>query len=114
MKKLSFEKVWNDLGDILEDGTVIHTLSRNQPNKVVSFTDEGIEVITKRSSPESQLVPKWMFEKAVNHLIAHGSLSNNTLLNELNVKRSSFVMAALSRLEYIGYETNPIRIFLKI
>ena len=56
MKKLNFKKIWNDLGDILEDGIVIHTLSRKQPNKVVSFSDEGIEVITKRSSPESQLV----------------------------------------------------------
>ena len=113
MQKLNFDRVWNDLGEFLTEGTTILTLFRNQPNHITDFSEEGIEVMTKRSSPNSRLVPKWMFEEAVNYLIENGSLTNNTLLNELNVKRSSFVLAALSQLDYIEYLTKPMRILLK-
>ena len=113
MKKLSFEKIWNDLGEVLTEGSVIFTLSRNQANHITRFTEEGIEVLTRRSSPKSRLVPRWMLERAIEYLLEHGNLSNHTLLNELNVKRSSFVMAALSQLDYIEYLTQPMRIFLK-
>jgi len=112
MTKLKFEKVWNDLGDILEEGAVIHTLARRQPNKVVSFSDEGIEVITKRSSPESRFVPKWMFEKAVEYLIEYEELSHSILTQKLRVMRSAFVMAALSQLNYIGHDPNSSRIYM--
>ena len=113
MKKLSFEKIWNDLGEVLTEDSVIFTLSRNKPNHITRFTEEGIEVLTRRSSPKSRLVSRWMLERAIEYLLGHGNLSNHTLLNELNVKRSSFVMAALSQLDYIEYLTQPMRIFLK-
>jgi len=113
MKKLSFEKIWNDLGEVLTEGSVIFTLSRNQANHITRFTEEGIEVLTRRSSPKSRLVPRWMLERAIEYLLEHGNLSNHTLLNELNVKRSSFVMAALSQLDYIEYLTQPMRISLR-
>lgn len=113
MKKINCEKVWKDLEHVLEKEPTIHTLDRKRPNKITSFSDEGIEVITQKSAPGSSLVPKWMFEEAVNYLSIHGSLSNFILLNELNVKRSSFVLAALSKLDYIGYSTKPLKIFLK-
>ena len=112
MTKISFKKVWNDLINVLDQEKVINTLARRRTNEITDIDNEGIWVMTERSSPNSVLVPKWMFETAITHLIEHSNLSNNTLLHELNVKRSSFVMAALSKLEYIGYETNPLRIFL--
>jgi len=112
MNKLSFEKVWNDLLIVLERDRDVYTLSQKKLNRVEHITDKGISVVMERSSPTSKLVHKWMFEKAANHLISHGSLSNLTLLNELNVNRSSFVMAALSKLDYIEYENRPVRIFL--
>jgi hypothetical protein len=114
MQKLTFDRVWNDLGELLTEGITILTLSRNQPNQITDFSEEGIEVMTKRSSPNRRLVPKWMFEEAVNYLIENGSLTNNTLLNELIVKRSSFVLAALSQLDYVGFESDPMKIFLKL
>lgn len=110
MKNITFEKVWNDLSEVLTEGTVIFTLSMNHPNKIVYFSEEGIGVITKRSSPNSKLVPKWMFEIAINYLLEHGSLENKTLLNKLKVKRSSFVLAALSQLNYIDHQTGPLKI----
>ena len=113
MKKLSFKKIWNDLIEIFDEGEVIYTLARKCPNEITSVDNDGIWVMTEKSSPNSELVPKWMFEKAIIYLIEYGNMSNDTLLNQFNVKRSSFVMAALSRLEYIDYETNPLRIYLK-
>ena len=112
MRKLEFERIWQDLKNALGNKPTIYTLVRSRPNKVTSFSDDGIEVMTHRSSPNSHLVPRWMFETAVNYLLRHGSLLNSTLLNELNVKRSTFVMAALSELPYITHTKSPLRIFL--
>jgi len=114
MKNLSFEKIWNDLLDILNEGEVIQTLSRNCPNEITAVDSDGIWVMTKKSSPKSEQIPKWMFETAITYLIEHGSLTNIILLNELNVKRSSFVLAALSQLDYVGFESDPLKIFLKL
>ena len=112
MKKISFEKIWNDLGEVLDEEKTIHTLAKNCPNEIIDIDNDGIWVMTEKSSPNSEQVPRWMFKRAIEYLIEHGSLSNSTLVKSLNVKRSSFVMAALSRLDYIGYEINPLRIFL--
>jgi len=54
-----------------------------------------------------------MFKRAIEHLLEYGVLFNSTLLNMLNVKRSSFVLAALSRLDYVKFETSPLKIVLK-
>ena len=113
MKKMSLQKVWNDLIDVLELENVIYTLARRLPNEITEIDNDGIWVMTERSSPNSELVPKSMFEEAITYLIEHSSISNKVLLNELNVKRSSFVLAALSSLEYVGHEIKPLRIFLK-
>jgi len=113
MKTLTFEKVWRDLNNILQDGDVIYTLDRKRRNKIDKITPEGFWVITDRSFPESELVPKEMFQKAVEHLIAERVLRNDKLLNDLNVKRSSFVLVTLAELPYVGFDLRPLRIFLK-
>ena len=68
MKDLSVGKVWNDLLGVLEEGKVIYTLARRQPNEITDIDEEGIWVMMERSSPGSELVPKWMFELAINYL----------------------------------------------
>ena len=113
MTKWSFQKVWNDLINVLDQESVIYTLARRLTNEITEIDHDGIWVMTDKSSPKSELVPKWMFVEAITYLIEHGSISNKVLLYELNVKRSSFVLAALSRLEYVGYEINPLKVFLK-
>ncbi len=72
MKKLEFKKVWNDLLEVLEPGMVIYTLVRTYGNRIERIDDEGIWVITKKSTPSSVLVPKLMFEKAIEYLAEHG------------------------------------------
>jgi len=113
MKILTLEKIWRDLNEVLHEGDIIHTLAENKSNEIDKITSEGFWVITDRSNPESKLVPKWMFEKAINHLIEQGELSNRKLLNDLNVKRSSYVLASLAKLSYIDFDPKPLRIFLR-
>ena len=112
MKDVKFEEAWQDLRGILEKEPMVYTLAQKRPNVVISVSEEAIEVRTQRSSPQSHPVPKWMFERAFDYLVIHGSLLNQTLLNELNVKRSAFVMAALSKLPYINHTKDPLKIFL--
>jgi hypothetical protein len=114
MKNLTFEKVWKDLMDVLEEDPMIYTLARRHENKVTGIENEGIRVLTQRSTPGSELVPKWMFEMAVDYLIEHGEVNHKILTEELRVMRSAFVMAALAKLDYIGHEKGKARIYLKL
>ena len=87
---------------------VIETIGRNRPNRVVAIAPDGLWVETERSiklDAGPQLVPAWMIVTAWEHLRRHGRLSNQTLLNELNVKRSSFVCSLLSRFPDVEVES---------
>ena len=82
---------------------VFPTIATGKPNRVRDVTPTGIWVETEASAAKgrpAQLIPAWMFQLAVDHLEAHGRLTNAYLLSSegLNVKRSSAVCAILSRL----------------
>jgi len=113
MKKLDFENVWNDLIEVLEPGTVVYTLVRMYGNRIDRIDDEGIWVMTRKSSPGSSLVPKSMFKKAIEYLVEHGELSHAILTEELRIMRSAFILAALSLLNYVEQEPDTARIYLK-
>jgi hypothetical protein len=86
--------------EVVAVGDVIHTITRRQPNRVVAIEESRVLVETTRSTKLDlgpQTVPAWMIEVAWSHLVRHGSLTNDHLLNTLNVKRSSFVCALLAR-----------------
>lgn len=85
---------------------VFPTIATGRPNFVRDVTPTGIWVETEASAAKcrpAQLIPGWMFQLAVDHLEAHGRLSNAYLLASegLNVKRSSAVCAILARLPEI-------------
>lgn len=83
----------------VQPGQVINTLGIARRNRIVAISRDGILVETDRSDAMGkgpQLVPAWMVEIAWDHLCLHGHLSNQQLLNDLNVKRSAFVCALLS------------------
>ena len=89
----------------------IPTLSNNRPNRIVSIDRSGIEVETLRSASRGtgpQLVPAWMIVAGWNSLCKKGELSQNELLNGLNVKRSAFVCALLAQFpDIIVRSTRP-------
>jgi hypothetical protein len=78
----------------------IETLTSKRPNRISSIDHTGLRVETLRSDERGvgpQLVPAWMVIAAWNHLRHNSQLSQNELLNELNVKRSAFVCALLAQ-----------------
>lgn len=89
--------------DEVDRDPIFPTIATGRPNRVRDVTPTGIWVETEASVSKgrpAQLIPAWMFQLAVDHLEAHGRLTNAYLLSSegLNVKRSSAVCAILSRL----------------
>ena len=85
---------------VIRPGDEIATLSNKRPNRIASVDRSGVEVETLRSDRRGsgpQTVPAWMIVAAWNHLRQKGELSQNELLNDLNVKRSAFVCALLAQ-----------------
>jgi hypothetical protein len=99
-KKLEFDDALLELVlSAVGPGDEIETLTSRRPNRLVSIDRRGIEVETLRSDDRGtgpQLVPAWMITAAWEHLSRHHQLTQNELLNELNVKRSAFVCALLA------------------
>lgn len=94
----------------VEVGEVISTLGTARPNRIVSIEKSGIRVSTDKSERKGsgpQLVPAWMIVTAWDHLKQHGSLTQRQLVDELNVKRSAFICALLSRLPEVEYDSVP-------
>lgn len=70
-------------------------------NVVLQLTEHEAVVETAKSAregPGGQSIPAWMFNLAWVRLKRFGELSNDTLLNDLRVMRSSAVLAILARL----------------
>ena len=77
------------------------TLTRGNPNRVTEVTPHGIYIETDASRAKGrppQEVPSWMFELAWETLRARGQVTQQEVLNELNIKRSAAVCAVLARL----------------
>lgn len=86
--------------EVVQAGTVIMTLGSQRLNRIISIDREGVLVETERSSARRsgpQRVPAWMIAVAWERLHHTGELSQQELLNELNVKRSAFVCALMAR-----------------
>ncbi|PND55342.1 hypothetical protein CRM90_22970 [Mycobacterium sp. ENV421] len=88
-------------------GEAISTLGILRPNWIAEIRRDGILVETTRSRELGrgpQLVPAWMINEAWTQLCAQGTLSQEQLLNELNVKRSAFVCALLAH--FVGVQVD--------
>ncbi|MFC7673278.1 hypothetical protein ACFQWH_09370 [Mycolicibacterium sp. GCM10028919] len=93
---------------VIEPGDEIATLSSLKLNEIVAIDRDGIDVATERSrrlGKGPQRVPAWMVTRAWEHLRAHGSLSQQGLLDDLGVKRSAFVCALLAAFPDVEVES---------
>lgn len=88
-----------DLHDLLQHalspGDVVPTISRSVPNTIGEVSADGVDVMTKRSSPSYSLVPAWMLNAAWRILKQKGTVTSDDLRG---VRRSSAVFAILARL----------------
>ena len=101
---------------VVQPGEEILTLSSKRPNIIAAVDRGGVWVETLRSQrlgSGPQLVPAWMIVKAWQHLQKVGVLSHSELLEDLNVKRSAFVIALLAQFPQVTVRsTEPIVIEL--
>ena len=109
--------LWGHLQRSVHPGMTVLTLSDARPNRVMEVGPTALWVETERSRGQrrgAQEVPAWMFNIAWDYLASHGSLSNTTLLNDLNVHRSSVVCAVLALLAPVEVVSRrPIVLALK-
>jgi len=89
----------------VEREPLFHTLSHGKPNRVAEVNESGLYIETEASRSKgrpAQLVPSWMFELAYEALRARGRITQQEVLNDLNIKRSAAVCAILARLEHVS------------
>jgi hypothetical protein len=94
------DELFDLVSEVVGPGTVILTLSSKKLNRIVTVDRDGLMVETERSMSHGsgpQLVPAWMIATAWHRLCESGELSQQELLNELNVKRSAFVVALVAK-----------------
>jgi len=94
------EALFRQVTQVVGPGTAILTLSTKNLNRVTAVDRKGVWVETERSmrlGSGPQLVPAWMIAAAWDRLCDKGELSQQELLNELNVKRSAFVFALVAK-----------------
>lgn len=94
------DALFDQVSAVVGPGTVIMTLTTKKLNRVVGVDRKGVLVETERSLSRGtgpQRVPAWMIAVAWDRLRDKGELSQQELLNELNVKRSAFVCALVAK-----------------
>lgn len=93
-------------------GDEIETLGIKRVNRIAAVDPSGVYVETTRSQERGsgpQRVPAWMIASAWDHLQRHSELSQVTLLNHLNVKRSAFVCALMALFpDVVVRSTQPV------
>jgi len=107
-------ELWDHLQQWVKPGTTVLTLRDSRPNVVAEVSQTAMWIHTERSRALGrgpQEVPAWMFNIAWDYLTSHGTLSNATLLNDLNVHRSSLVCAVLAKVPGVEIlSRQPIRL----
>lgn len=94
------DDLFDQVSEVVGPGTVIMTLSSKKLNRIIGVDRDGVLVETERSLSRGsgpQRVPAWMIAAAWDRLCDKGELSQQELLNELNVKRSAFVCALVAK-----------------
>ncbi len=96
------DDLFESICSVVKRSDEIVTLSIKRINKIAAVDRSGVRVETARSErlgTGPQLVPAWMIVRAWQHLRSRGELTQDELLNDLNVKRSAFVCALLAQFE---------------
>jgi hypothetical protein len=108
--------LWERVRNSIRPGDVVHTIADGRPNTVTEVSRAGLWVETARSRGTGsgpQPVEPRMLDVAWAALLSDGQLTNQRLLRELRVHRSSFVCALLARLPGVHVASRrPIRLVL--
>lgn len=102
---LKFEDFYSDLLCELVKHSTINTMTMNKENKI-RIENRNIFVATKKSEPNYELIPLEFIKKTYDELVKNNEVTQSYLSKTLYVKRSAFIMAAFSCLDYIIYDEN--------
>jgi predicted house-cleaning noncanonical NTP pyrophosphatase (MazG superfamily) len=106
---LNPDSAWLEILSIADMNRTIYTLKRNRPNEITGVSHEGIKVMVKG---RSDLVKKEWIMSAWIYLINNGRLTLHDLPT-VEGHKMSFIMALLSKLEYVGYTTDPLTLYIE-
>ncbi len=109
----SFNDFQEELLRVLSKTKEVNTLSRNKKNRII-VKDGVIKVQTDRSFPEYEDIPQEFIKITYEALKKDSYVKQSDLSKKLYVKRSAFIMAAFTLLEYIEYDKDENSIKLKI
>lgn len=106
-----FEIFYNDLLCELSKRSSINTMTKNKVNRI-RIEDRKIFVETEKSEPNFKEIPLKFIKITYAELLKNNEVTQTYLSKTLSVKRSAFLLPALSLLEYITYDRseNSIKI----
>lgn len=105
---MDFEKVWQDIRCVVNNGKVIYTLAQERENTIIDANDYGLLVVTRR---DPEFIEKEWIEAAWNVLVEKGRIIADDIPGTAKY-RSSFIMALLAQLEYVRAERRPNTLIL--
>jgi hypothetical protein len=106
-----FENVWEEIIKLIEINNRIETISSKKTNVIEKITPEGLLVTTDKS--RLKLVRKEWIEDAWLALLNKKMIIADDIPGRARY-RSSFIMALLSKLDYVKAESRPNKLYLKI
>jgi len=110
---MDFEEVWQDIIDNLNVGEEVYTLTQRVRNRITDVGRDSITVMSERTKKERKLL-KRDFKPFVDYLLNRGSLDFMHDLPESDwIGRGAIIIAILTKLDYVDYETRPRRLFLR-
>jgi hypothetical protein len=93
---LKFEKIWHDLKNNLKFNTIIYTLKKRKPNKVIQISDTGLLV---QADKEPKLIKIDLIKTAWHNLVKDGILYQAEY--KKSTHRSSFILGLFSILNFV-------------
>ena len=111
---VKFDDFYDDLLCELAKVSTINTMTMNKENKI-RIENRSIFVATQKSEPNFELIPIEFVKKTYDELLKNNEVTQTYLSKTLYVKRSAFMLAAFSRLDYIIYDedNNSLKVLPK-
>lgn len=106
----NFNLVWKDILYLIENSRVVKTLTSQKTYIIEQVVPEGLLVSTDQGS--TQLVKKEWIKSAWETLKNKGTIMADDISGAARY-RSSFILALLSGLDYVGSETTPNKLYIR-
>jgi len=101
----NFDLFFNELLCCLAKNAIVETKRKKQINRIM-LKERKIFVSTKRSGDEYKEIPLKFIQITYDYLVSGNELTQEFLSKSLYVKRSAFIFASFSLLDFVEYDFN--------